>query len=448
MEEKFNYGCFIPPASLVFKIISIGLMFLGLSYLGVWNYLGSISHILKEILHYGIFLFIGIYLIYYEASFFKTFRELSSGIRELIQDKIEEYDKGLDEHLLEDVDERITCFSRFLQFLLSKINIPEEKVRKVTVKRISGLILRWLLIYPVVFTIIIFWDLLFRTVLPFIWEKAEVILSFIYTSLKIDVLILYIRESNIYKKALEEIEYYNLGNILLVISFSLLFALMEFMGAYSMILFAAGSFVFGILMYAAKFAVFIPIHKFHDAKAEDMRTVSWFKLREEDIFALFAWFEKLNVYKRVMGVLKKLKAILNTIVLQLRKLLVAIKALLTYYYRASMNNIRSLLGLEPLAEKVVDNSDIIEEIKLEHDSLWRNVVTHLKTFFDGFSDILSKESKCLELKAKSIDAYNKFEIARLKGDKKSLGGLKTAYNKALKKYKDCIDNIKKEVEDD
>jgi hypothetical protein len=200
-------------------------------------------------------------------------------------------------------------------------------------------------------------------------------------------------------------------------------------------------------MYAAKFAVFIPIHKFHDAKAEDMRTVIWFKLREEDVFALFAWFEKLNVYKRVMGVLKKIKAILNTIILQLRKLLVALKALFLYYYKLSINSIRSVLGMDPLTSEE-ENVDLIEEIKIEHDSLWKNVVKNLKSFFDGFSDILSKESKCLEMKAKSIDAYNKFEIARLKGDKKSLGGLKTAYNKALKKYNDCIENIKKEVEDD
>jgi hypothetical protein len=447
MNEKFNYGCFIPSFGLVMKVSSIILMIFGLSYIGVWDYLSSISHILKEVLHYGIFLFIGIYLIYYEASFLETFRELNSGIKGIIQEKIEEYDKGLDEHLLEDVDERITCFSRFLQYLLSKINIPEDKVRKVTVKRISGVILRWILIYPIVFTIIIFWDLLFRTVLPFIWEKAEVVLNLIYTSLKIDILILYIRESDTYKKIMEEIEYYNLGNILLVISFSLLFALMEFMGAYSMILFAAGSFVFGILMYAAKFAVFIPIHKFHDAKAEDMRTVSWFEFREEDIFILFTWFEKLNVYKRVMGVLKKIKAILNTIILQLRKLLVALKALFLYYYKFSINSIRSVLGMDPLTSEE-ENVDLIEEIKIEHDSLWKNVVKSLKSFFDGFSDILSKESKCLELKTKSIDAYNKFEIARLKGDKKSLGGLKTAYNKAFKKYNDCIENIKKEVEDD
>ena len=445
MQNKFNYGCFIPPASLVFKILSIVLMIFGLSYLGVWDYLGSISHIFKEILHYGIFVFVGIYLIYYEANFLTTFRELTSGVRVIIQEKIEEYDKGVDEHLLDDVDEQITCLSKFLQFLLLKIRIPETKVKKITVKKVSGTIIKWLLVYPIVFIIIVFWDLFFRTILPFAWNKIKGIILFLYSFIRLDILVIYIVNSTFYKNVIEEIKFYNLKNVLLVISFSSLFALMEVMGAYSLILFAGGSFIFGLAMYAAKFAVFMPIHAFHNSKARDMRTVSWFKKREEDIFLLFAWFEKLNVYTRVMGVLKKLKAIFNTIVLQVKNLFNAIKALLVYYYKTSMNNMRSIFGLKPEKNEIFSETDIIDEIKLEHDSLWTDVLNNFKLFFEGFSDILTKESNCLDLKNKAIEAYDKLKTADINDEKKSLGDLTAAFNKAQKKYNDCFDKIKKDI---
>lgn len=370
-KKSLNLKCLLPSRKFVRNFAFLVFVFYSLSFLGVFAFLGETMHIVKEVLHYGIFLILAVYLTYYEISIFNPLRKYFTKLRVWSKNKLEEIDSKFDDFIFEDVDEQVSCLSKLLQDLLTWVKIPEHKARKVTIKKVGASVL-----YVPVFIFIIFWDIFFKGIVPFVYDKFVLFVKFVYSLLGINYLVWKIKGTQLYKDIVEIIVEYNLEAKILTIVFVLLFASMEGLGFVSLAFFASGQVIYGVVAYAAKFAVFFPIHSMHHTKAPKMREVSWYRYRETDIFDAFKWAEQRKAYKRVMGLLQKAKAIIKTAYSQFKKLTAAIKEAIVAYIRNNLNGILVRFGLEPLEPS---DSSLWDDIKETYIILRRKVAVWFKT---------------------------------------------------------------------
>jgi len=395
-KEKFDWVCFLPSKSLTIKVVLITLIIFSLSYLNVFEFLGKFTYIFKEIIHYVLFIFVLVYLTYFEINIYNPVRDYIKASRIWLKNTIEKYDSKLDTFMFQDINEQVSCLSRILQYLLILVKIPELSVRKVTVKKVGVSIL-----YVPVFIFIVFWDIFFKGIIPYVYDLLVVRLKKIFIFFRLNLLINYIKKTNVYDLISFAIDEYKLESLLFVFVFVLLFATMEILGIISITLFAEGKFMFGVYVYLTKFGIFFPIHDMHNKKADKMREIRWYEIRENGIIRTFEWIEMLNAYMRVMNFLIRTKVAIKTIYLQLTKLLSGIKLVVGNYIRNTMNYILIFFGLD-----LIESSD---------SNLWQDIkfiYGHLKKkLLSNFLNYLYSDKYLLYVNLKS-----NFEIAKRKLD--------------------------------
>jgi len=371
-KEKFDWACFLPSKFLTIKVVLITLMIFSLNYLNVFEFLGKFTYIFKEIIHYGLFIFMLVYLTYFEINIYNPVRDYIKDLRIWVKNTIEKYDSKLDTFMFQDINEQVSCLSRVLQYLLTLVKIPELSVRKVTVKKVGVSIL-----YVPVFIFIVFWDIFFKGIVPYVYDLLVIGLKKIFIFFRFNLLINYIKKTNVYDLISFAIEEYKLESLLFVFVFVLLFATMEILGIISITLFTEGKFTFGVYAYLTKFGIFFPIHDMHHKKANKMREIRWYEIRENGIIRTFEWIEMLNAYMRVMNLLMRIKAFIKTIYLQLSKLLSAIKLIVGNYIRNSMNYIFVFFGLDSIESS---DSNLWQDIKFIYGYLKKKLFSKFLSY--------------------------------------------------------------------
>jgi len=387
-NNKFDFWCFKPSNKALYNVVLYAFAFYGMYEFGL---ISQVMHVWHLVGHQLLGFLVFYYMTYELFDFWESMKinKFSRVIGSTMLEKFLFIDKKINADLFDEVDEQISCLSKNLQVLLMKLKVPEAKARKITVKK-AGIFLMKIPVYIVVFLIIVLWDFFYKNFIPAVWK----ITSYIWKK--------FIKYSGLalLGKLISKTRTYRLFRVwtwknkmwarILVAGFVFIFVLMEALKISAIGQLTQGHVLLAVSLYLGGAALFLIVHPYLEKNKRLMMTINWFKIRYHGVVKFMEIFEETNSYKKVMAQLAKAKAVLRTVWKQLKAIFSIVSQIISVYKRNLVNSLRQTFGLEPLAE--TESVSIIDEIKREHDSLWKGIRPYIKSVFDKIKALEEEEN--------------------------------------------------------
>ena len=387
--QKFDFWCFKPSNKALYNFVLYGFAIYGMYTVGIISLLMEAWHMVgHEIL--GLIVF---YYMTFELFDFWEDWKINQFTKRLGEDLLKKFlyiDEKINADLFEEVDEQISCLSKNLQVLLMKLKVPEAKAKKITVKR-AGLFLLKIPVYFVVILIIILWDIFYKNLFPAVWKVLGKISRLLAQFLGLKKLSEIIKKTESYKAFVKWSQENKIWARIVLVGFVLIFVSMEGFKLMALNFAAHKEWFKSIASYLLGTGLFFIAHPYLEWGRPLLLTINWFKIRYYPILSGMEIFEKTNSYKKVMAQLAKAKAVIKTVWKQFKAILSVIRQILAAYKRNLVNSLRQSFGLKPL--EVEEEVSIIEEIKREHDSLWKGIRPYIKSVFDKIKTLEEEDAK-------------------------------------------------------